>query len=109
MTLLALGRNLDWFNDFMFHYLPMYNKFRTVEMALVIPGLVAPIIGIWGLKEILQEKVAYEQVKKGLIGALVITGGLSLIVWLMPSLSMSLAHMRWAMSSSTVWAMPQRV
>ena len=55
-------------------------------MALVIPGLVAPIIGIWGLKEILQEKVAYEQVKKGLIGALVITGGLSLIVWLMPSL-----------------------
>lgn len=86
MTLLALGRNLDWFNDFMFHYLPMYNKFRTVEMALVIPGLVAPIIGIWGLKEILQEKVAYEQVKKGLIGALVITGGLSLIVWLMPSL-----------------------
>lgn len=86
MTLLALGRNLDWFNDFMFHYLPMYNKFRTVEMALVIPGLVAPIIGIWGLKEILQEKAAYEQVKKGLIGALVITGGLSLIVWLMPSL-----------------------
>mgnify|MGYP003231586573 FL=1 len=86
MTLLAFGRNLDWFNDFMFHYLPMYNKFRTVEMALVIPGLVAPIIGIWGLKEILQEKASYEQVKKGLIGALVITGGLSLIVWLMPSL-----------------------
>lgn len=86
MTLLAFGRNMDWFNDFMFHHLPLYNKFRTVEMALVIPGLVAPIIGIWGLKEILQEKVSQEQVKKGLIGALAITGGLSLIVWLLPSL-----------------------
>jgi hypothetical protein len=36
----------------MFHYLPMYNKFRTVEMALVIPGMVFPIIAIWGLKEL---------------------------------------------------------
>ena len=36
------------FNDFMFHYLPMYNKFRTVEMALVIPGMVFPIIAILG-------------------------------------------------------------
>ncbi len=86
MTFLSFGRNMDWFNDFMFHYLPMYNKFRTVEMALVIPGLVAPIIGIWGLKEILNEKVDKEHLKKGFIGALGITGGLSLIIWLMPDL-----------------------
>ena len=37
LTFLALGRNFDSFNDLMFHYLPLYNKFRTVEMALVIP------------------------------------------------------------------------
>ena len=48
LIFLALGRNFDGFNDFMFHYLPMYNKFRTVEMALVIPGMVFPIIAIWG-------------------------------------------------------------
>ena len=35
LTFLALGRNFDSFNDLMFHYLPLYNKFRTVEMALV--------------------------------------------------------------------------
>ena len=50
LILLALGRNFDSFNDFMFHYLPMYNKFRTVEMALVIPGMVFPIIAIWGIE-----------------------------------------------------------
>ena len=86
MTLLALGRNLMWFNDFMFHYLPMYNKFRTVEMALVIPNMVAPIIGIWGLKEILNQQVDEKRLKRGFIASLAITGGLSLIIWLMPSL-----------------------
>lgn len=85
LTMLALGRNLDWFNDFMFHHLPMYNKFRTVEMALVIPGLVAPLIAFWGLKEILEEKVEPASLKRGMIGALAITGGLSLILWLAPT------------------------
>lgn len=84
--LLALGRNFDGFNDFMFHYLPMYNKFRTVEMALVIPGLVFPIIGVWGLKEILSGAVDDARFRKGLIASLAFTGGFSLILWLMPSL-----------------------
>lgn len=86
LTLLAFGRNFDTFNTFMFHYLPMYNKFRTVEMALVIPGMVAPIIAFWGLKEIFSNKVDAARFKRGMIGALAITGGLSLIVWLVPTL-----------------------
>lgn len=89
LTLLAFGRNLDGFNTFMFHYLPMYNKFRTVEMALVIPGMVFPLIGMWGLKYILTRQVEKETLKRGLIGSLAITGGLCLIVWLMPSLFLS--------------------
>lgn len=89
LTLLAFGRNLDGFNTFMFHYLPMYNKFRTVEMALVIPGMVFPLIGMWGLKYILTGQVEQERLKRGLIGSLALTGGLCLIVWLMPSLFLS--------------------
>lgn len=85
LTFLALGRNFSLFNDFMFHNLPLYNKFRTVEMALVIPGLVFPIIAIWGVKEILAEKVDGALFKRGMIAALAITGGLCLILWLMPS------------------------
>lgn len=83
---LSLGRNFDLFNDFMFHHLPMYNKFRTPEMALVIPGLVFPLIAIWGLKEILSEKVDDKLLKKGGLWALGITGGLCVVVWLMPTL-----------------------
>ncbi len=86
LTFLALGRNFDAFNDLMFHYLPLYNKFRTVEMALVIPGLVFPVIGFWGLNEILKQRVDEKLMKKGFSWALGITGGLCVILWLMPSL-----------------------
>lgn len=86
LTFLAFGRNLDLFNDLMFHYLPMYNKFRTPSMALVIPGMVLPIIGIWGLKELFSGQVSDKLFKKGFSWALGITGGICVIVWLMPSL-----------------------
>ena len=85
-TLLALGRNLDWFNDFMFHYLPLYNKFRGVEMALIIPGLVFPIIAIWGLHELMSGKLDDKLIKRSFFWSLGIVGGLSLIVWIIPAL-----------------------
>jgi Ca2+/Na+ antiporter len=86
LTFLALGKYMEWFNNIMFHYLPLYNKFRTVEMALVIPGLVFPMIAIWGLKDLFAGDVDRERFKRGMIGALSITGGLCLIVWLIPNL-----------------------
>lgn len=89
LLFMALGRNMAWFNDFLFHYLPMYNKFRTPETALVIPGMILPIIGFWGLKEIMADQVDPKQLKNGFITALAITGGLCLIIWLAPTAFLS--------------------
>lgn len=89
LTFMALGRNMDWFNDVLFHYLPMYNKFRTPEMALVIPCLVMPLIAFWGLKEIIDRKVEEKLLKQGLIWSLAITGGICLVIWLFPSAFLS--------------------
>jgi hypothetical protein len=86
LTFLALGRNFDAFNDIMFHYLPLYNKFRTVEMALVIPGLVFPIVAIWGLRLILDGEVKESLLKKGFAWSLGITGGICLLIGLIPAL-----------------------
>ncbi len=83
---LALGKNFDTFNNIMFHYLPGYNKFRTPETALVIPGLLFPLIGIWGLNIILKQKVDDNKLKKAFIWSLGITGGICLLMWIMPSL-----------------------
>lgn len=82
---LALGRNLIWFNDFMFHYLPMYNKFRTPSMALVIPEMTFPLIGIWGLSRVLRQKVDGKLLQRGFWWALGITGGICLVLWLAPT------------------------
>lgn len=86
LTFMALGRNFDILNDFLFHHLPLYNKFRTPEMALVIPGLVFPVIGVWGLKNILSGEVDDNLFKKSFLWSLGITGGLCVVLWLMPSL-----------------------
>ena len=84
--MLSLGRNLSWFNDFIFYHLPMYNKFRTPSMALVIPGMIFPIIGFWGLKEIFAEKTDKKQLKKALIWSTSIVGGICFLIWVMPGI-----------------------
>jgi len=86
LTFLALGKNFGLFNDFMFHHLPLYNKFRTVEMALVIPGLVYPLIGFWGLKEIIGGKVDDALMKKSFLWSFCLSAGLCLVLWIMPTM-----------------------
>ena len=58
-------------------------------MALVIPGLVFPIIAFWGLKDIIEEKVDKKRLKTGLIWSVSITGGICLIIWWFPELFFS--------------------
>jgi len=87
--LLALGRHLSWLNDFLFYHLPMYNKFRTPAMALVIPGMILPIVGFWGLKDIFAEKTDKKQLKNALIWSTSIVGGICLVLWIMPGLFLS--------------------
>ncbi|MDL2256390.1 YfhO family protein [Parabacteroides sp. OttesenSCG-928-K15] len=101
--LLSLGKNLAWFNNFMFDYLPMYNKFRTPEMALVIPGLVFPIIACWGVKEILENKVELKPLKAGLIWSLAIAGGICLVIWLLPNAFLNFQSPADAQYSAQPW------
>ena len=51
--LLAWGSNLEWFNNLFFNYFPLYNKFRTVSMILIIVQFAVPIIAILGLNSFL--------------------------------------------------------
>lgn len=49
MLLLAWGRNWMGFTEFFFNYLPGYDKFRTVSMALVVVQWSVPLLGALGL------------------------------------------------------------
>ncbi|NLJ83068.1 MAG: hypothetical protein GX330_08090 [Bacteroidales bacterium] len=58
---LAWGKNFEVINNFLFHYLPFYNKFRTPAMALIIAGVAMPILGMLGLKEIFSNNLSKEK------------------------------------------------
>jgi hypothetical protein len=55
--LMAWGKNFGAFNNFLFEYLPMYNKFRAPAFVLVIPQLVFPMVAILTLNELLFGKI----------------------------------------------------
>jgi hypothetical protein len=84
--IMSLGKNFASINDFLFYHLPMYNKFRTPSMALVIPGLTFPLIGFWGLKQIVEGKVDVRPLRKFIIWSLCIAGGICLFIWLVPAI-----------------------
>lgn len=77
---MSLGRNFDAFNDFLFYHLPLYNAFRTPTMALSIAEFFFPVIGIWGLSEILTGKIDKEEAFKKLKIAAGITAGLCILI-----------------------------
>ena len=83
---LSWGNNCLWFNELMFHYLPMYSKFRAPSMSLVIPALIFPIIAVWGLMRLFKQENEPKEIKKHLLCSLGITGGICLILWLAPGL-----------------------
>ncbi|MFN8286752.1 MAG: hypothetical protein U0V74_08375 [Chitinophagales bacterium] len=70
---LACGHNFFLFKLF-FNTLPLFNKFRTPSMALVIAQIVMPLIGLLALNEVLDGKQSREELTKKLM----ISGGIAL-------------------------------
>lgn len=82
--LLAWGRHFmpltDWFID----HFPMYNKFRTVSTFLIIAEFTIPLLAILGLKKIFDQPNIIKEKSKYFWTAFGLTGGLSLLFWLLP-------------------------
>ncbi len=76
--LLAWGHNLMWFTDLFYNYFPLYNKFRTVSMTLVIVQWALPLVAVLGLQKLWAGKVEKGQFNKALRNSLIITGGIAL-------------------------------
>ena len=53
---LSWGRNFAALNDFLFYHLPLYNKFRTPSMALVIAGVSMAALAVLTVKTIMENK-----------------------------------------------------
>ena len=53
---LALGSHMMWFTKLFYDYVPMYNKFRTVSMALIILQFTLPMLAFLVLDRILRQE-----------------------------------------------------
>lgn len=82
--LLAWGNNLEWFNLFVFDHFPLYNKFRTVEMTLVVAAFTIPVLGLLGLKSVTETPNIIRENPNKFLLALGLTGGIALIFYLFP-------------------------
>lgn len=85
--MLSWGRNFMWLTDIFIDYVPMYNKFRTVSMTLVAAGFGITLIAVMSLKEILNFTQDKQKLLRPVLISAAITGGITLLFALIPSLS----------------------
>lgn len=84
--LVAWGRNAMWFTELLVDYLPLYNKFRTPSMALLIIELMVPMSAMLVLNKFYQkpELLKDKDLKKKLLIAGGSFIGVVLIIGLIP-------------------------
>lgn len=83
-VLMAVGNHFMAFTKLCFAVLPLYNKFRTVSMALVLLQVALPLMGFLTLSQFVKEG---RIPRKGLLWAFALSGGLCLLFALFPSLA----------------------
>ena len=71
--LMSWGKNLMGFNSFLFYHLPLYNKFRTPSMSLVIANVTTVLMAVLALKAIFDKENPVDK-KKLNLGLYISTG-----------------------------------
>ncbi|MDD6152129.1 MAG: hypothetical protein PUB45_07410 [Bacteroidales bacterium] len=84
--LLALGSNLMGFTRFFYEYVPMYSKWRTVTMSLVILQFTLPVLGFLALDKLVREGTGKTYARKVLTAG-VVSVGFCLVVAAVQSLT----------------------
>ena len=97
-VLMSMGKHFEFFNKFLFDYLPLYNKFRTPQSILSASKLFVPVLGAIALQKVLnKQKNASDSkntngsiskdFKSSLLFSFTICGGFALLMALLgPSL-----------------------
>ncbi|MGZ3764653.1 MAG: YfhO family protein [Mucilaginibacter sp.] len=86
--LLSFGGNWPYISDIFFKYFPLYNKFRAVESILAVASLCFPILALLAIREVITATDKAPIFKKLKI-AFYITGGLTLILIVAPTILLS--------------------
>ncbi|RYF65607.1 MAG: hypothetical protein EOO39_24555, partial [Cytophagaceae bacterium] len=78
--LLAMGKNMLWFNGFLFNFLPYFNKFRAVTMTLTMTPIFLGGGAALALQTLLTQKPTFKAIQQPFLIAFGLTGGLALLL-----------------------------
>ena len=84
-VMLSWGYHLSWFSQFFIDYFPMYNKFRAVQWFLIIASFGIVLISFLSLNKFFNDS-DIDSRKDKLKKTFYITGGITLLFTLLPSL-----------------------
>lgn len=79
---MAWGRNFSGFNTFLLDHLPLYNKFRSPNTALIVPQMIFSLLAIMGLQQILFTPNGLDILKASFKKILYATGAVFAVVLL---------------------------
>jgi hypothetical protein len=85
--MLAWGQYFPPLTNLFINYFPGYNKFRSVTFILVISQLCIPLLGALALREIFSKEHPLKDLRKALLTALAITGGLLFLILVIPGIA----------------------
>lgn len=85
----ALGSSLSGINYLFFDYFPMFNKFRAMTMVISLAQLLMVLVGVLALSTLVQKKLTSKEFQKPFLISAGITGGLMLIMALLPGVFFS--------------------
>lgn len=86
-VLMGVGSHFMAFTRLCFVVLPLYSKFRTVSMALVVLQFTLPVLGFLVLDSLLRGGYDRAKARRGLFIAYAVTGGFCLLCWLFPGIA----------------------
>jgi Predicted membrane protein len=82
--MLAWGKNFMPLTNLFIDYFPGYNKFRSVTFILVISQFCIPLLGVLALRDIFKSETPKKDFLKAMATAAGITGGVLLLIMLIP-------------------------
>jgi sulfur relay (sulfurtransferase) DsrF/TusC family protein len=85
-VLLAMGNHFEALTDFMIYNVPLYNKFRAAETALVIASLCMPLLGALALQQLFTEENALKKYRIQSAVAFGLPIFICLLAWCAPSI-----------------------
>ena len=85
--MLAWGKNFMPLTNLFIDFFPGYNKFRAVTMTLVIAQFCIPMLGFLALRNFYNGTLSKKEMLKGLKLATGITGGIVLLIFIIPGIA----------------------